>query len=168
MDKSKLKIYFQTKTDFLDNFLPKGSLCRGDVWQSPKIQSACPKYCSMPQAQNWIFFPWKLHHRKTSVIRTTKVKGQQQVTRGSIKQGVKTSLFLNDLCFRIMNDRFRLLTTLTIYPVSKHPDSCKSVKEFAHSCPHNKQIFLVSTSLLVFNFKNEMKSLDTLKKKHVI
>ena len=93
------------------------------------------------------FFLWKLHHRKNLAIRTTKVKGQQQVTRGSIKQGVKTSLFLNDLCFRIMNDRFRLLTTLTIYPVSKHPDSCKSVKEFAHSCPHNKQIFIVSFSL---------------------
>ena len=27
MDKRKLKIYFQTKTDFLDNFLSKGSLC---------------------------------------------------------------------------------------------------------------------------------------------
>ena len=27
MDIRKLKIYFQTKTDFLDDFLPKGSLC---------------------------------------------------------------------------------------------------------------------------------------------
>ena len=27
MNKRKLKIYFQTKTDFLDDFLPKGSLC---------------------------------------------------------------------------------------------------------------------------------------------
>ena len=26
MDKRKLKIYFQAKTDFLDDFLPKGSL----------------------------------------------------------------------------------------------------------------------------------------------
>ena len=29
MNKRKLKIYFQTKTDFLDDFLPKGSLCMG-------------------------------------------------------------------------------------------------------------------------------------------
>ena len=27
MDIRKLKIYFQTKTDFLDDFLPNGSLC---------------------------------------------------------------------------------------------------------------------------------------------
>ena len=27
MDKRKLKIYFQTKTDFLDDFLSNGSLC---------------------------------------------------------------------------------------------------------------------------------------------
>ena len=31
MDKRKLKIYFQTKTDFLDDFLPKGSLCPGQT-----------------------------------------------------------------------------------------------------------------------------------------
>ena len=29
MDKRKLKIYFQTKTDFLDDFLPNGSLWTG-------------------------------------------------------------------------------------------------------------------------------------------
>ena len=29
MNKRKLKIYFQTKNDFLDDFLPKGSLCIG-------------------------------------------------------------------------------------------------------------------------------------------
>ena len=29
MDKRKLKIYFHTKTDFMDDFLPNGSLCLG-------------------------------------------------------------------------------------------------------------------------------------------
>ena len=34
MNKRKLKIYFQTKTDFLDNFLQKGSLTKERAGQT--------------------------------------------------------------------------------------------------------------------------------------
>ena len=44
MDIRKLKIYFQTKTDFLDDFLPKGSLCGAErgcntYWTLAALQS---------------------------------------------------------------------------------------------------------------------------------
>ena len=38
MDVRKLKIYFQTKTDFLDDFLPKGSLCYVRTFSLHKVR----------------------------------------------------------------------------------------------------------------------------------
>ena len=55
MNKRKLKIYFQTKTDFLDDFLPKGSLCKVSLqWNRHRylLLTVCcfcieraPRYC---------------------------------------------------------------------------------------------------------------------------
>jgi hypothetical protein len=54
MDIRKLKIYFQTKTDFLDDFLPKGSL------HSTVMRFLDLKETSTDMAADWIFEKFKL------------------------------------------------------------------------------------------------------------